>query len=162
MKRVGRYVALTLGWLLLVAYFTYLRFPYAQVRSLIEPRLATLGIGALSFDGLEATALGGLRLTGVSWTPMGWSLTQAIEVEQVDLAPAYLKLLRRARAVRFDAKLFGGRAHGTAAVTAELRTQVTASLDELDLAQATLPSLPAGASGSLTGWGLTALLRYGL
>lgn len=151
MKRVGRYVGLALGWLVLVAYFTYLRFPYAQVRSLIEPRLATLGVGAVSFDDLEATAFGGLRLTGVSWTPMGWSPTQAIQIERVDLAPAYLKLLRRARGVRFDAKLFGGSAHGTAAITADLRTQVDASLDDLDLAQAKLPSLPDGLSGSVSG-----------
>lgn len=151
MKRVGRYVALALGWLVLVAYFTYLRFPYAQVRSLIEPRLATLGVGALTFDGLEATALGGLRLTGVAWTPIGWSPTQAIQIEQVDLAPAYLKLLRRARGVRFDARLFGGRAHGTAAITADLRTQVDADLDDLDLAQANVGSLPKGLAGTVSG-----------
>ncbi len=151
MKRVARVAGLALVWLLLVAYFTYLRFPYTRLRPLIEQRLATLGIGHLAFDEIGATLLGGVRLSGVSWTAPGAPANQAVEIERVDLSPAYTKLVRRARGVSFDAKLAGGRASGTAAVTSEGHKQVAARFAGIDLAKAKIPGLGAGLKGSVDG-----------
>lgn len=151
MKRAARYAGLALAWLLLVAYFTYLRFPYGRLRPVIEQRLAALGIGQIAFDEIGATPLGGVRLGGVSWTAPGAPASQAVAIDRLDLAPAYTKLVRRASGVSFDARLAGGSAHGTAALTAEGHRQIAARFDGIDLAKAKIPGLGVGLQGSIGG-----------
>ncbi len=151
MNRAARLAGLALVWLLLAAYFTYLRFPYTRLRPQLEQRLAALGIGHLAFDEIGATLLGGVRLTGVSWTAPGAAANQTVEIERVDLSPAYTKLVRRARGVKFDATLAGGRASGTAAITSEGRKQVAARFVGIDLTKARIPGLGPGLKGSVDG-----------
>ncbi len=150
MKRAARWAGWLCLWLLLVVYFTYLRFPYVRLRPAIEPRIAALGLGKISFDDIHATPFGGVRLSGVSLLPTGMS-GKPIQMDDLSLSPALWRFIRGGRGAHFDARMAGGHARGTAGITRDAHTQLAATMSDVDLTKVDLPGLPDGLEGKLEG-----------
>ncbi len=113
-KKYGKYLGYGLFTLVMMVYFSFLCFPYDQVKDRYLAQ-QTRGIPyKVTIDKVRATPFFWVRATGVGVTTAKKDKASVLKVREVRLRPSLLRMVLGKLSVKFKASVYGGKVHGRA------------------------------------------------
>lgn len=137
LRKYGKYIGYGLFTLLFILYFSFLTFPYDQIKDRYLAQ-QTQGLPyEVSIDNIEATPFLWIRATGVDLIQAKQNeRASVLKLREVRLRPSLFRLLTGKLAVRIKASLYGGKIKGRAK---KGKDTVDVSLDWKNIALERLP-----------------------
>ncbi len=113
-KKYGKYIGYGLFTLVMVVYFSFLCFPYDQVKDRYLARQMRGMPYRVSIDEVRATPFLWILARGVDVSEVKKNDAAILKVREVRMRPSLLRLALGKLSVRFKAEIYGGKVSGRA------------------------------------------------